>query len=215
MPNLTPAPKLRKPKAKSLVVKLSEVQASIRGVAKTGYNDYQKYSYAEEAAIVEACRQELAQRHIMIIPSIDAVVRDGDLTTIQTSYRICDGDSGEEIVTQWAGTGSDKQDKGLPKAATTSQKYLLLKLFLIPTGNQGVADDVEHPAHEETLPADPHFASWTSGLLAIAKAEGFEAMTAAFKQGRPEDKKRLKLPGNIGLYQDIRKAAHAPEALEG
>lgn len=156
MADETPATPKRSRNGKkiSLVTKLTEVQASISGVDKTGFNDFQQYTYAEESAIVSACRDELAKRHVMIIPSIDSVVHDGSLTTIQTSYRICDGDSGEEIITKWAGTGSDKGDKGLYKATTGSQKYLLLKLFLIPTGDQGVADDPEHPSRE-VRPAKP------------------------------------------------------------
>ena len=137
----------RTPK-KSLVSKLCEVQSSISEIAKTGYNDFQKYSYAEEAAIVSACRDELAARQIMLIPSIENVIHEGTLTTIETSYTFVDGETGEQFTTKWAGTGSDKQDKGLYKAITGSQKYLLLKTFLIPTGENGVADDPEHPARQ-------------------------------------------------------------------
>jgi len=144
----TPKPRRNGTRKKSLVTKMTEVLASISGVVKTGYNDFQKYSYAEEAAIMSACRDELAKRHIMIIPSIERVTHDGTLTTIETSYTFCDGETGEQFVTKWAGTGSDKQDKGLYKAITGSQKYLLLKTFLIPTGENGVADDPEHPARE-------------------------------------------------------------------
>ena len=143
-----PKPRRNGTKKTSLVTKLTEVLASISGVVKTGYNDFQKYSYAEEAAIMSACRDELAKRHIMIIPSIERVTHDGTLTTIETSYTFCDGETGEQFVTKWAGTGSDKGDKGLYKAITGSQKYLLLKTFLIPTGENGVADDPEHPARE-------------------------------------------------------------------
>ena len=148
----TPAPvKARNGKRtpkKSLVSKLCEVQSSISEIAKTGYNDFQKYSYAEEAAIVSACRDELAARQIMLIPSIENVIHEGTLTTIETSYTFVDGETGEQFTTKWAGTGSDKQDKGLFKAITGSQKYLLLKTFLIPTGENGVADDPEHPARQ-------------------------------------------------------------------
>ena len=144
----TPRPKSARNGKKSLITKLTEVQASISGVAKTGFNDFHSYSYAEEAAIVAACRDELAKRGVMIIPSIQTVKQEGTLTTIETSYTFCDGTTGEQFVTTWAGTGSDKGDKGLYKAITGSQKYVLMKTFLIPTGENGVADDPEHPARE-------------------------------------------------------------------
>ena len=132
----------------SLVSKLADVQAAIGVIAKTGRNTFQNYSYAEEAAIVEAVRGELAKRSIMVLPSIVGVTREDTLTTIQTRYTITDGDSGESLTCEWAGTGSDKQDKGLYKAITGSLKYFLLKTFLMPTGDNGIADDPEHPARE-------------------------------------------------------------------
>jgi hypothetical protein len=150
-------PRNGKAKPASLVTKLAEVQAAISSVDKTGYNDFQKYSYAEEAEIMSACRAELAKRQIMIIPSIERVTHEGTLTTIETSYTFVDGETGDQFVTKWAGTGSDKQDKGLYKAITGSQKYVLLKTFLIPTGENGVADDPEQPAREvvEETPRTP------------------------------------------------------------
>lgn len=156
----TPAPpngKKTRVAKQSLVSKLADVQAAIGVIAKTGRNTFQNYSYAEEAAIVEAVRGELAKRSIMVLPSILSVTREDTLTTIKTSYTITDGDSGESLTCEWAGTGSDKQDKGLYKAVTGSLKYFLLKTFLMPTGDNGIADDPEHPAREvadePTLPA--------------------------------------------------------------
>ena len=210
-PRKTRGPNKTKPK--SLVSKLAEVMASIHGVEKTGYNDFQKYSYAEEAAIVEACRQELAKRHIMIIPSIDDVQRDGDLTTIKTRYRIIDGETGQEEVTQWAGTGSDKQDKGLPKAATTSQKYLLLKLFLIPTGNNGVADDVEHNAHNHPDP-QADMASTLKKMESIAQTAGLEGLQREWQKKKHEAYKRWcqQTPAGQAAHKRTKELAKARDA---
>jgi|TARA_R110000744_G_scaffold149007_2_gene262063 hypothetical protein len=173
---------------KSLVTKLTEVQALILNVSKTGYNDFQKYSYAEERSIVESCRLALAERHIMILPSILDVNRAGDLTTIQTSYRIVDGDSGEEFTLGWAGTGSDKQDKGLPKAITTSHKYLLLKLFMIPTGESGIADDIEHNAHNQPVGVETvkDMSHQVPELLTIAEKHGTGGLRDAWGKTKYE-----------------------------
>ena len=148
-------------------------------MVKTGYNDFQKYSYAEEAAIVSACRDELAKRQIMIIPSIERVTQDETLTTIETSYTFFDGETGESIVTKWAGTGSDKQDKGLYKAITGSQKYVLLKTFLIPTGTNGVADDPEHPAREvrDEGPRQPPPVATGTTVAGKLYVSGYQAVT--------------------------------------
>lgn len=157
----------RSPKP-SLVSKLAEVQASIRNVAKDGYNEFHKYRYAEEAAIVKACRWELAKRHIMIVPSIESVDRTGTLTTITTSYTIMDGESGETITSRWAGTGDDKLDKGLFKANTGSLKTYLTKLLLLPTG-----DDAEQDSPVSDVEVDPHleeaYVAWLEALNLVAE----------------------------------------------
>jgi hypothetical protein len=152
----------------SLISKLAEVQASISNVAKDGYNEFHKYKYAEEAAIVKACRWELATRHIMIVPSVESVDRTGTLTTITTSYTIYDGESGETITSRWAGTGDDKGDKGLYKANTGSLKTYLCKLLLLPTG-----DDAEQDSPVSNVKVDPHledaYGAWLKALTLIAE----------------------------------------------
>tara|TARA_R110002020_G_scaffold55103_13_gene153177 strand:- start:126 stop:896 length:771 start_codon:yes stop_codon:yes gene_type:complete len=133
---------------KSLVQKLASIMKAVSPIAKTGYNDFQKYSYAEERAINAAIRMHLADADVMILPSIESIQRDGLLTTVQTEYTIIDGQSGETLTCRWAGTGSDKQDKGLYKAITGSNKYMLMKLFLLETGDSNGSDDAENPNTE-------------------------------------------------------------------
>ncbi len=184
----TPAPpngKKTRVAKQSLVSKLADVQAAIGVIAKTGRNTFQNYSYAEEAAIVEAVRGELAKRSIMVLPSILSVTREDTLTTIKISYTITDGDSGESLTCEWAGTGSDKQDKGLYKAITGSLKYFLLKTFLMPTGDNGIADDPEHPAREvedePTLPPPPPQGQMQEGKTYVTKYK----VVKGEKNGRP------------------------------
>jgi hypothetical protein len=93
-------------------------------------------------------------------------------------------------VTHWAGTGSDKQDKGLPKAATTSQKYLLLKLFLIPTGNNGVADDIENTENNSADPPQPDMSATLKKMESIAQTAGLEGLQREWKKGKHEAYKR-------------------------
>tara|TARA_R110000824_G_scaffold49264_3_gene138293 strand:+ start:1016 stop:1741 length:726 start_codon:yes stop_codon:yes gene_type:complete len=180
------APRAPKP-SKSLVSKLAEVQASIRNVTKDGYNEFHKYKYAEEAAIVKACRWELAQRHIMVIPSIESVDRTGTLTTITTSFTLYDGESGETITSHWAGTGDDKGDKGLYKALTGSLKTYLTKLLLLPTG-----DDAEQ---ESPVSVSPEFedgcTAFVDRIVEAGQTGGREASAAAHKLGTKEERQWL------------------------
>ncbi len=132
---------------KSLASKLAEVMGECHRIQKRGRNDFHKYDYATESDIVEAVREGLASRSVMLIPSVVKQTREpvGDkgsiLTTLEMLFTFMDGDSGEQIERAWIGAGSDKEDKGLYKAMAGATKYFLLKTFLLPTGDDPERDD--------------------------------------------------------------------------
>jgi hypothetical protein len=132
----------------SLARKLAEVMGAVNHVPKNGSNNFHNYKYATEADIVAAVRKEMASRLLIMIPSVvktewSKVARrqggEDRLCTLTMKFTIHDGDSGEEMSFDMVGEGQDPGDKAVYKAETGATKYALLKLFLIPTG-----DDPEH-----------------------------------------------------------------------
>ena len=140
------------PEEKSLVTKLCEVVAATERVPKNGWNDFHKYAFARESDIVETIRGELSQRNIFISPNIvehHRTPKEGDkggyLTDILVEWTFRDGDSGESFSIRIPGCGEDKGDKGFYKAFTGSEKYMLTKSFLIPTGDDPENEDAKAP----------------------------------------------------------------------
>jgi len=153
-------------KQKTLVMKLAEVMAAVGWIEKSGYNEFHKYHYAQESDLVDALRGELAKRHIMVFPDVKQVnraehvtetlkwddtvkakvptARKTQLTEIRVEWTFVDGESGESRTVTVHGVGEDNMDKGFYKAFTGSEKYMLMKTFLIPTG-----DDPEKDSKEE------------------------------------------------------------------
>lgn len=155
-PQARPASGAEPPRPLSLTTKLAEVMAAVGRIAKRGRNEFHGYDYATEADIVEAVRAELAKRHILIYPEVvDYEVRELSaahdkkaarlLTILRLRFLIEDGSSGERIERQWLGAGEDSGDKGVYKAMTGGDKYFLLKLFLIPTGDDPERDTRKAP----------------------------------------------------------------------
>jgi hypothetical protein len=60
---------------------------------------------------------------------------------VKMTFTWYDTETGESLVVEWAGSGSDKGDKGLYKAMTGAEKYVLLKTFLVPTGDDPEAEE--------------------------------------------------------------------------
>jgi hypothetical protein len=137
-----------------LTRKLCEVAKTLTWVKKRGRVDITEsrgYNYATEADLVLAIRMELFKRNIFLYPltisTSRAVVpgktynnKDGSsstsskyLTDTVMQWTWVDGDTGEERVCGMPGCGEDAGDKGTSKSITMSEKYLLLKSFLIPT----------------------------------------------------------------------------------
>lgn len=130
----------------SLISKLAQVMGEVERIPKHGHNAFHNYDYATEADITAAIRQKLAAQRVMVIPSVQSVHREGTLTTIYMLFTFHDGDSPQTIEVPWAGVGDDKSDKGIWKAMTGAVKYLLLKSFLIPTGDDPEQDSEQPPA---------------------------------------------------------------------
>jgi hypothetical protein len=144
------------PKPKTLVQKLCEVMAKVKYIQKLGHNQAQSYRYATEADVADALRGELAERNIFIFPNmvrnervkLERMNYKGELKTsyatdLEMDWTFVDGDSGEKYTCRIPGCSESPGDKGVYVAMTGSEKYLLMKSFLIPTG-----DDPESDANE-------------------------------------------------------------------
>lgn len=128
-----------------LIKKLCQVMAAVERIPKRGVNTYHDYKYVMEADLCDAVRGELASRNVMIFPSmIDSarlpLTEKQTLTNVVMNYLFVDGDTGETQTIQMHGSGSDAGDKGIYKAITGATKYMLMKTFLIATGDDPEGD---------------------------------------------------------------------------
>jgi hypothetical protein len=143
--------------SRSLVRKLVEVMAVVDRIPKTGHNTFHNYDYTTEADVLEAVRGELARRHVLIVPCVvdskETPVGDKGqrVFTLKMRFTAHDGESGEQLSWEMYGQGSDSLDKGAFKATTGAVKYGLLKMFLVPTGDDPERDE----AHRSPTPPPP------------------------------------------------------------
>ena len=127
-------------------------------VQKDGKNEFQGYKYASEANAIAAIRPALVEAGLFMIPSVESVSQDphGN-TNVLVIYRIFDAD-GNFICFRAAGSGNDKNskgvgDKGIYKALTGASKYALLKTFMLETGDDPeVATEHDKEVKQEAKP---------------------------------------------------------------
>lgn len=92
------------------------------------------YKAISEEKVTSTIRDSLIKNKLVILPVEQEHSREGTLSTVNTKYKIVDIETGESEIIVSSGTGADTQDKGVGKAMTYSYKYLLLRTFAIPTG---------------------------------------------------------------------------------
>ena len=123
--------------AKNLHQKMLEVMKAIEYLNKDDHVSYKNTNYRamSEEKVTTTVRAELIKQGLVVYPIRQDVTQNGIITTTNTVYRMVNVDDPTDFVElASSGQGADTQDKGVGKAMTYSFKYLLLRTFAIPTG---------------------------------------------------------------------------------
>lgn len=117
--------------------KMLAVMSAIEYLNKDDHVKYRETNYKamSEEKVTSVVRKELIKQGLVVFPIKQDVVKDGNITTTNTTYRMVNTEDPTEYVDlASSGQGADTQDKGVGKAMTYSFKYMLLRTFAIPTG---------------------------------------------------------------------------------
>jgi hypothetical protein len=123
---------------------LHQVMSAVSYVQKTGTNSFHGYKFAGEGALLAVLRPAMVEAGLMLLPSIQNVspIDEYGNVSVLIDYTLVhkDGEVWPEKITA-AGMGNDRAkngtvgDKGVYKAITGANKYVLFKLFQIETGD--------------------------------------------------------------------------------
>lgn len=118
--------------------KMQAVMKDVQYLAKDDLVEYKttKYKAISEEKVTSTMRKALIEHGLVVFPVKQIRERVGMITSVDVTYRlqnIDDPDDYIEIVS--SGDGADTQDKGAGKAMTYAFKYMLLRTFAIPTGD--------------------------------------------------------------------------------
>lgn len=126
--------------------KISEVMKAIEYLAKDDKVEFgsTKYKAISEEKVTTAVRKELIKQGLIILPimqesNVTELIRSdksvNQRADVHTKYRIQNiEDVNDFIEVESNGSGVDTQDKAVGKAMTYAYKYMLLRTFAIPTG---------------------------------------------------------------------------------
>lgn len=120
----------------NLYKKIQAVMKDVEYLQKDDFVSFgsNKYKAISEEKVTTTVRNALIKHGLVILPVEQNYQRNGNIGMVESKYKIVDVDTGEyEIITS-IGEGADTQDKASGKALTYAYKYLLLRTFAIPTG---------------------------------------------------------------------------------
>lgn len=138
----------------NVLTALHTVMEKVGYVQKKGENKFHHYKYASEADLLEVLRPAMVEAGLLLIPNVSNLseIDQYGNTNVTVEYTLAhkDGDIWPEKITV-IGTGNDKNskggvgDKGVYKAMTGANKYLLFKLFQIATGDDPEKTEADAP----------------------------------------------------------------------
>lgn len=196
----------------SLFTKLAEVMGEVGHVQKRGYNDFHKYNYVTEADLLDAVRDKLSSRGIVVLPSVKEVKErtiatkkgESTISTVLVDYTFIDGSTGETHTLSMVGQGEDAADKGLYKALTGASKYFVMKAFLIPTGDDPEGDKKTDERTAERV-APPK----------VLSAESVGKVLKAFEEAGVDSEQFDLYLSAVGLEAPEKMTADHAKALKG
>ena len=131
---------------------LKKIVAARKGVTKLqkeGKNESQNYNYLKETQVTELIKQLIDDNGLVFLYSTRVIGHrrtpkgSQDVDIVEVRYYIADADTGKYFTGKMVGYGADTGDKGVYKAVTGAIKYILMKTFFIPTGDDPEDDSKE------------------------------------------------------------------------
>lgn len=132
---------------------------NVQYLAKDDHVSFGSTSYKalSEEKVTSIMRAELLKYNLVVFPIEQTASRVGNITHVDVKYRLLNVDNHDEFIDVVScGDGADTQDKGPGKAMTYAYKYMWLRTFALPTGedpdkiSSAELDDLDK-RREETL----------------------------------------------------------------
>lgn len=117
--------------------KISAIMQEVQYLTKDDHVEFgqTRYKALSEEKVTSIMRAALIKYNLVVFPIEQTASRTGNITHVDVKYRMVNVENPEEYIEiVSSGDGADTQDKGSGKAMTYAFKYMWLRTFAIPTG---------------------------------------------------------------------------------
>ena len=117
--------------------KIFSIMENVKYLAKDDTVEFKttKYKALSEEKVTSIMKKEMIKHKLIVFPVKQSFSKEGQISHVDVTYRIVNVENPEEFIEVVScGDGADTQDKGAGKAMTYAYKYMWLRTFCIPTG---------------------------------------------------------------------------------
>jgi len=138
---------------RNIYQRMNEVMREVKAIQKESKKVNGQYTFVSHDAVAEAMHMPMVEAGIVMLPSIEELIQDGNRTRVMMGISFINMDNPEDkCYIRAAGDGIDPQDKGIGKAVSYAVKYGMLKAFCLATGDDVEKDNINHkPAVEPII----------------------------------------------------------------
>lgn len=165
------------------------------------------YKALSEEKVTSIMHEKLVKYGLVVYPISQAHHREGQITHVDVVYRIANKDDPQDYIDVVScGDGADTQDKGSGKAMTYAYKYMWLRTFALPTGEDPdkissaeldakQAEAAKNPTLDNATPVQstPETDLWVAKNLYETELRGF-----CQRKNRTEQAATAYIEGQIG-----------------
>lgn len=159
--------------------RMSAVMRDVGRIAKTKKSKGMQYDYISHDSVTSAILPQLVAHGINTFMTVDRHEQDGNRTVVDITRTFVNIDNPTDTVSvSGFGYGIDGQDKGAGKGVSYADKILLLKAFMLETGEDVEADQTTNhkPDPKATEGELKEFTGWIEeNGMTIKAVEGFFA----------------------------------------
>ena len=117
--------------------KIHSIMQNVQRLQKDDHVSFDNTNYKalSEEKVTEIMRRQLIEHKLVVFPIAQTCSRNGKVSHVDVTYRMVNvEDPSDYIEIASSGDGADSQDKGSGKAMTYAFKYMWLRTFALPTG---------------------------------------------------------------------------------
>lgn len=155
--------------------KIAAIMQDVQYLAKDDHVSFGSTSYKalSEEKVTSIMRAELMKYKLVVFPVSQATNRTGSITHVDVVYRMVNVEKPEEFIEiASCGDGADTQDKGSGKAMTYAFKYMWLRTFALPTGEDPDKISTEELEYKASAQKEVLCERCQKGILPVKKRDG-------------------------------------------